>query len=116
MPPQGESTGIAIEDGVLIARILSQHTTKAEATRTEATRTEVTRSIEQLFSDYESIRRPDIEKHYKAAEKWSKMVSSKPAGVRGLLMDLVAMVILFIKKRQQTDVFRGGVRSIELPV
>jgi hypothetical protein len=44
------------------------------------------------------------------------MVSSKPAGVRGLLMDLVAMVILFIKKRQQTDVFRGGVRSIELPV
>jgi 2-polyprenyl-6-methoxyphenol hydroxylase-like FAD-dependent oxidoreductase len=111
MPPQGESTGIAIEDGVLIARILSQHTTK-----TEATRTEVTRSIEQLFADYESVRRPEIDKHYKAAEKMSKMVSSKPAGMRGLLMDLVTIIILSIKKRQRTDVFKGDVRSIELPV
>jgi 2-polyprenyl-6-methoxyphenol hydroxylase-like FAD-dependent oxidoreductase len=101
MPPQGESTSIAIEDGVLIARILSQHTTKP---------------VEQLFSDFASVRRADIDKRYKAAEKMSKMVSSKPPGVRGLLMDLVTMVWLFIKKRQRTDILKSDVRSIALPV
>jgi 2-polyprenyl-6-methoxyphenol hydroxylase-like FAD-dependent oxidoreductase len=101
MPPQGESTGIAIEDGVLIAQILSQPTTKP---------------VEQLLSDFASVRRADIDKHYKAAEKMSKMVSSKPPGVRGLLMDLVTMVWLFIKKRQRIDISKGDVRSIELPV
>jgi 2-polyprenyl-6-methoxyphenol hydroxylase-like FAD-dependent oxidoreductase len=111
MPPQGESTGIAIEDGILIARILSQHTTKADELRSEKTR-----SIEQLFSDYESFRRPEIDKYYQAAERWGKMVSSKSAGVRGLLMDLVTMVFLFIKKWQSTDIFKGDVRSIGLPV
>jgi 2-polyprenyl-6-methoxyphenol hydroxylase-like FAD-dependent oxidoreductase len=101
MPPQGESTGIAIEDGILIARILSQG---------------ATRPVEQLFADYESVRRPKIDKHYKAAEKWGKMVSSKPSGMRGLFMDLVTMVFLFIKKIQRTDVFKGVVRRIELSV
>jgi 2-polyprenyl-6-methoxyphenol hydroxylase-like FAD-dependent oxidoreductase len=101
MPPQGESTGIAIEDGVLIARILSQHRTKP---------------VEQLFSDFASVRNADIDKHYKAAEKMSKMVSSKPPGVRGLLMDMMTMVWLIIKKRQRADIFKGDVRSIELPV
>lgn len=101
MPPQGESTGIAIEDGVLIARILSRS---------------ASRSVGQLFSDYESVRRADIEKHYKGAEKMSKMVTSKPPGVRGLIMDLVTMIFLFIKKRSGTDHFKGDVRTIELPV
>jgi len=100
MPPQGESTGIAIEDGVLLARILGRC---------------ATRSVEQLFSDFEAVRRSDIERHYKDAEKMSKMVSSKPPGVRGLIMDLITMVFMFVKKMQGTDHFKGDVRSIELP-
>ena len=100
MPPQGESTGIAIEDGVLLARILGRC---------------ATRSVEQLFSDFEAVRRSDIERHYKDAEKMSKMVSSKPPGVRGLIMDLMTMVFMFVKKMQGTDHFKGDVRSIELP-
>ena len=100
MPPQGESTGIAIEDGVLIARILSRS---------------ASRSVEQLFSDFESVRRADIEKHYKGAEKMSKMVTSKPPGVRGLIVDLITMVFMFIKKRFGGDDFKGDVRKIELP-
>ena len=100
MPPQGESTGIAIEDGVLIARILSRS---------------ASRSVEELFSDFETVRRVDIEKHYKGAEKMSKMVTSKPPGVRGLIMDLVTMVFMFIKKRFGGDNFKGDVRNIELP-
>jgi 2-polyprenyl-6-methoxyphenol hydroxylase-like FAD-dependent oxidoreductase len=101
MPPQGESTGIAIEDGILIAQILSRR---------------ATRPVEQLFSDFESVRRADIEKHYKDAEKMSKMVSSKPPGVRGLIMDFVTMIFIFIKKRQRIDHFKGDVRDIDLPV
>jgi 2-polyprenyl-6-methoxyphenol hydroxylase-like FAD-dependent oxidoreductase len=100
MPPQGESTGIAIEDGVLIAHILSRS---------------ASRSVEQLFSDYESVRRADIEKHYKGAEKMSKMVTSKPPGVRGLIMDLITMVFIFLKKRTATDHFKGDVRNVKLP-
>lgn len=101
MPPQGESTGIAIEDGILIARILSRS---------------ASRSVEQLFSDFETVRRADIEKHYKGAEKMSKMVTSKPPGVKGLIMDLVTMVFMFIKERFGGDNFKGDVRNIELPV
>ena len=72
--------------------------------------------MEQLFSDFGSVRRADIEQHYKGAEKMSKMVTSKPPGVRGLIMDLVMMVFLFIKKMSGTDLFKGDVRSIKLPV
>lgn len=100
MPPQGESTGIAIEDGVLIAQILSRS---------------ASRSVEQLFSDYESVRRADIEKHYKAAEKMGKMVTSKPPGLRGLIMDLITMVFMFVKKRTASNHFKGDVRSVKLP-
>ena len=101
MPPQGESTGIAIEDGVLIARVLS--------------RSSASRSVSQLFSDFEAVRRSSIEKHYKDAEKMGKMVTSKPPGVRGLIMDLVTMVFMFIKKVQGVDHFKGDVRTVELP-
>ncbi|KAM0708509.1 hypothetical protein Q7P35_005161 [Cladosporium inversicolor] len=100
MPPQGESTGIAIEDGVLIAQILSRS---------------ASRSVEQLFSDYEFVRRADIEKHYKGAEKMGKMVTSRPPGVRGILMDLVTIIFLFFKKRSGTDHFKGDVRNVKLP-
>ena len=100
MPPQGESTGIAIEDGVLIAQVLSRSASK---------------SVEQLFSDFESVRRADIEKHYKGAEKMGKMVTSKLPGVRGLIMDLVVMIFMFIKKRSGTDHFKGDVRNVKLP-
>ena len=100
MPPQGESTGIAIEDGVLLAQIMSRRET---------------RPVEQLFSDFESVRRVDIEKHYNDAEKMSKMVTSNPPGVRGLIMDLITMIFMFVKKMQKSNHFKGDVRTIELP-
>ena len=71
--------------------------------------------MEQLFSDYESVRRVDIEKHYEGAEKMGKMVTSRPSGVRGILMDLVTMIFLFFKKRAGTDHFKGDVRNVKLP-
>jgi len=44
-----------------------------------------------------------------------KMVTSKPPGVRGLIMDLVVMIFMFLKKRSGTDHFKGNVRNVKLP-
>jgi salicylate hydroxylase len=56
MPPQGESTGLAIEDGVLLARVFSSLPEK---------------SISEIFSVYEETRRPRINTAYKeAAMRW----------------------------------------------
>ena len=52
MPPQGESTGLAIEDGVLLARVLSSSS-------------EI--SIQRAFQVYEKTRRPRIDAAYKEA-------------------------------------------------
>jgi salicylate hydroxylase len=52
MPPQGESTGLAIEDGVLLARVF-----KSDPERT----------IQDVFRIYEITRRPRIDAAYKEA-------------------------------------------------
>ncbi|RDW56677.1 FAD protein [Coleophoma cylindrospora] len=59
MPPQGESTGLAIEDGVLLARVLSSSSEM---------------SIQQAFQMYEKTRRPRIDTAYKEAVfRWEKV-------------------------------------------
>ncbi|KAM0720838.1 hypothetical protein Q7P37_003123 [Cladosporium fusiforme] len=100
MPPQGESTGIAIEDGILFAHVLSRR---------------ASRSVAQIFSDFESVRRGAINKHYQDAEKMGRLIASKPSGFMGVVMDLVIMVFMWVKKRQQIDHFKGDVRNIDLP-
>ena len=56
MPPQGESTGLAIEDAVLFARVL-------ECTPQI--------SVEATFQLYEKTRRPRIDTAYKeAVSRW----------------------------------------------
>ncbi|KAF4637640.1 hypothetical protein G7Y89_g449 [Cudoniella acicularis] len=62
MPPQGESTGLAIEDGVLLARILSSHSGSEEV------------DIERAFRMYEKTRRPRIDRSYKeAVMRWESV-------------------------------------------
>lgn len=59
MPPQGESTGLAIEDGVLIARVLSLFSG---------------RPIQEAFGSYEKTRRPRIDKAYQdAVFRWENV-------------------------------------------
>jgi salicylate hydroxylase len=59
MPPQGESTGLAIEDSVLFARVLES----ALQASTEAT-----------FQLYEKTRRPRIDIAYKdAVTRWENV-------------------------------------------
>jgi salicylate hydroxylase len=57
MPPQGESTGLAIEDGVLLARVLSSE-----------------KAIQGAFRVYEKTRRPRIDTAYKeAVSRWENV-------------------------------------------
>ena len=59
MPPQGESTGLAIEDGVLIARVFSLFPAK---------------SCQEIFGIYEKTRRPRIdEAHKEAVSRWENV-------------------------------------------
>ena len=59
MPPQGESTGLAIEDAVLFARVL-------ECTPQT--------SVEANFQLYEKTRRPRIDTAYKeAVARWENV-------------------------------------------
>lgn len=52
MPPQGESTGICIEDGIALGRVMMQHQTK---------------SLASIFRAYEDFRRPHTDKAVKEA-------------------------------------------------
>jgi len=59
MPPQGESTGLAIEDSVLLARVLEKYSDKPLAA---------------AFKAYEKTRRPRIDTAYKeAVSRWSNV-------------------------------------------
>ena len=61
MPPQGESIGIAIEDGLILAEIFEQRDSK---------------TIEQLLAAYEERRRPLIERYYdEAVEYWNTVLA-----------------------------------------
>lgn len=54
MPPQGHSIGLALEDTVLLARLLSE---KPEL------------SLEEVFTRWDNIRRPMISESYKHASR-----------------------------------------------
>jgi hypothetical protein len=59
MPPQGESTGLAVEDSVLFARVLEKLANKP---------------ISTVFAAYEKIRRPRIDIAYKdAVYRWGQV-------------------------------------------
>lgn len=71
--------------------------------------------VDQSFAVYESARREAIDQHFKDAEKMGKMVSSKPPGILGILLDIIIMAVMFIKRRQKIDHLKGDVREIEIP-
>ncbi|KAK2595924.1 hypothetical protein QQS21_006519 [Conoideocrella luteorostrata] len=98
MPPQGESTGIAIEDGVLLARVLSRRTTK---------------TIDSIFADFETLRRPDIREFYK--ETMSRWNAKAPGGWLGnIAMDWFTWGFLKLMGLRK-DYFGRDVRNRELP-
>ncbi|PWI70637.1 salicylate hydroxylase [Purpureocillium lilacinum] len=98
MPPQGEGTGVAIEDGVLLAHALTRR---------------ATRTVPQLFADYEALRRADIEQTYRdTMARWNAPV---PSGwMSGFVMEWITWgFIKFMNYRH--DYFGRDVRNRQLP-
>lgn len=99
MPPMGESTGVAIEDGVLLAHVFSRR---------------AGRSVETMFADYEAVRRDAINKLYKDTmtrwgdgEDWSWM--------RTVAVDFAMWAILMLINWSSNGQFARDVRKIKLP-
>lgn len=59
MPPQGESAGIALEDAIVLARVVAHCTTSGSQT-VSSTSTD----IDSAFAAYERIRRPRVDEAY----------------------------------------------------
>lgn len=101
MPPQGESTGVSIEDGVLLAHVLQRH---------------ATRSIPQLFADYEQLRRGTIEKLFKETTwRWKNAASQKGSWLGSVFLDNLTVCFLWFMNFRKEDYFASDVAKLELP-
>ena len=100
MPPAGESTGLALEDAVLIAHVL---------------RGRWPRSTEQLVEDFVAIRRPVIEKYHKDAIWATEHGFVKRSWLMSIVMEWGVWLFLLVKRWQQVNHFAGDVRDIKLP-
>ncbi|KAK3898629.1 hypothetical protein C8A05DRAFT_18828 [Staphylotrichum tortipilum] len=99
MPPQGESTGVAIEDAMLLARVVSR--------RDE-------RSVGQILGDYEALRRPVIKKTYdEAVFRWGQVGDKSWLGT--VAMEWFSALYIWAMNRWSRDSFGRDVRTLELP-
>jgi hypothetical protein len=100
MPPQGESTGYAIEDGVLIAHLLQSGQD---------------RTAEQLVANFETVRRPVIGKYYRDALWVMEHGFAKRSWLMSIPIEWGVWMYLLVKKWSQENHFAGDVRDIKLP-
>lgn len=99
MPPQGESTGIAIEDGVLFAHVLSEG---------------ISRGIPYVMEAYETLRRDDITKlHSETMFRWN--TGSSSSWLWSITMEFATWVYLLLANYRQEDYFKRDVRRFKLP-
>lgn len=98
MPPQGESIGLALEDVILISRVL-------EARKESAP--------EDLFKHYESLRRDRIAKAQKEAEWRFEKIKDKGL-VGGLMMEKFTGLWLWWTTDSREDELAFDVRDIEI--
>jgi uncharacterized protein YecA (UPF0149 family) len=62
MPPQGESTGICVEDAIIFSRALMHHRE---------------RDLPSIFAAYEKVRRQNIDEAYdQAVKRWESVKDS----------------------------------------
>lgn len=98
MPPQGESTGVAIEDGILMAHVLSRRDS---------------RTVPQMLADYEQLRRKDIDALYITTMR--RFQTKGPTSWLGLVAwDWLAWFVCSYTN-WTSDHFARDVRFFELP-
>ena len=101
MPPQGESTGVSIEDGVLAAHVFQRH---------------ATRTVAQLFADYESLRRKEIEKLYRDTTwRWQNAATHDAGWLWSIFMEWMTVGFVWFMKWKQSDYFASDVAKLKLP-
>ena len=100
MPPQGESTGLAIEDGVLFARVFERRES---------------RTIDQLFWDFETLRRPVIDKYHKDAVWAMEHGFRETTWLGSIFIEWGIWLYLLVKRWKQEDHFAQDVRNVSLP-
>ncbi|EWY97386.1 hypothetical protein FOYG_02234 [Fusarium oxysporum NRRL 32931] len=99
MPPQGESTGIAIEDGVLFAHVLSEG---------------ISTGVPYVMRAYEALRRHDIQKlHAETMVRWN--AGSSSSWLWSIVMEFITWAYLLLSNYRQKDYFKRDVRSFKLP-
>ncbi|KAG5759004.1 hypothetical protein H9Q72_012869 [Fusarium xylarioides] len=99
MPPQGESTGIAIEDGVLFAHVLGEG---------------ISKGVPYVMETYKALRRDDIKKlHAETIFRWN--AGSASSWLWSIAMELVTWVYLLLVNHRQEEYFKRDVRSFKLP-
>ncbi|KAL7754688.1 hypothetical protein ACKLNR_015358 [Fusarium oxysporum f. sp. zingiberi] len=99
MPPQGESTGIAIEDGVLFAHVLSEG---------------ISTGVPYVMEAYEALRRHDIKKlHAETMFRWN--AGSSSSWLWSIVMEFITWAYLLLSNYRQKDYFKRDVRSYKLP-
>jgi salicylate hydroxylase len=97
MPPQGESTGLAIEDGVLLARILSSSEL----------------SIQGAFGTYERTRRSRINTAYEEAVMRWENVKDKSWFMQKVI-EWLTWVFLWYKMGAFESSLSYDVRKVEI--
>jgi len=95
MPPRGESSGLAIEDAVLLGRVIERFPEKC---------------VTDIFTSYEMTRKPRVSLAYKdATEKWGTL--NDKTWVEAKVEELVVSVLFWwkaeiIKKSSVYDVYQ----------
>ncbi len=101
MPPQGESTGIAIEDAVLLSRVVARHDS---------------RSVAQIFGDYEKLRRAHIEKVYReTVSMWANAAREDGGWLGSIILEWATWLVVGLMNYLKKDHFDGDVAKLELP-
>ncbi|KAF5981978.1 salicylate hydroxylase [Fusarium bulbicola] len=99
MPPQGESTGIAIEDAVLFAHVHGKG---------------ISKGVPYMMEAYEALRRGDIQKlHDETMFRWNAGNSS--SWLWSIFMELATWIYLLLKNYQQEDYFKRDIRTFDFP-
>ncbi|EXL91309.1 hypothetical protein NOF04DRAFT_18083 [Fusarium oxysporum II5] len=99
MPPQGESTGIAIEDGVLFGHVLSEG---------------ISTGVPYVMEAYEALRRHGIKKlHAETMFRWN--AGSSSSWLWSIVMEFATWAYLLLSNYRQKDYFERDVRSFKLP-
>ena len=98
MPPQGESTGFAIEDAVLLTQIMHKRPDF---------------DVSQIISKYETLRKPRIDKAFKDAQfRWERAKNRGRLGFR--IQTLIVPPFLWWTRRSRQKDFAFDVRKLQL--